>query len=123
MRLIIPVAVVGIVLALAQQYAGAQPFGGFRGNPLMLLRQESVQKELKLTDDQANKVKELADKTREKFQEIFSGDEADRGKKKKIAKRSPNCSTPTSPNGSRKSPCNSAAPPRSPTPKWPRRWI
>jgi len=81
MRLIIRVAVVGIVLALAQQYAGAQPFGGFRGNPLMLLRQESVQKELKLTDDQANKVKELADKTREKFQEIFSGDEADRGKK------------------------------------------
>jgi Spy/CpxP family protein refolding chaperone len=81
MRLIIRVAVVAIVLLSAQQYAAAQPFGGFRGNPLMLLRQESVQKELKLSDEQAQKVKELAEKTREKFQDIFAGDEADRPKK------------------------------------------
>jgi Spy/CpxP family protein refolding chaperone len=83
MRFAIRVAVVAIVLTLAQQYAAAQaPFGGtFRANPLMLLRQESVQKELKLTEDQTKKIQELGDKTREKFQEIFGGDEADRPKK------------------------------------------
>jgi len=71
-----------MVLALAQQTVHAQGFfGGFRNNPLMLLRQESVQKELKLTDDQIKKVQEMGEKNREKFQEIFNGDEADRPQK------------------------------------------
>src|SRR3954470_13360423 len=82
MRFVIRVAVVVIVLALTQQYAAAQaPFGAFRANPLMLLRQESVQKELKLSDDQVKKVQELGDKAREKMQEILGADEADRPKK------------------------------------------
>jgi len=83
MRLVIRMAVVGMVLTLGQQFAMAQAggFGFFRGNPLMLLRQESVQKELKLSDDQINKAKELADQTREKMRDIFGADEADRPKK------------------------------------------
>ena len=82
MRLTIRLAVVGLVLMLAQGVVRAQGFfGGFRGNPLMLLGQESVQKELKLTDEQTKKVDELRQKTREKFQEIFGGDEAERPKK------------------------------------------
>jgi len=82
MRLFIRVAVVGLVLTLAQGVARAQGFfGGFRGNPLMLLGQESVQKELKLNDEQVKKLDELRQKSREKFQEIFGGDEAERPKK------------------------------------------
>jgi len=82
MRLVIRLAVVGLVLTLAQGVVRAQGFfGGFRGNPLMLLGQESVQKELKLTDEQVKKADELRQKTREKFQEIFGGDEAERPKK------------------------------------------
>jgi len=82
MRLMIRLAVVAMVLALAQEYAAAQGFfGGFRGNPVMLLRQESVQKELKLNEDQVKKIEELSQKTREKFQDIFGGDEAERPKK------------------------------------------
>jgi Spy/CpxP family protein refolding chaperone len=41
--------------------------GGF-GGAFFLLTQESVQKELKLSDDQVKKVKELQDKQREAFQ-------------------------------------------------------
>jgi Spy/CpxP family protein refolding chaperone len=79
MRLIIRVAVVGLVLMLAQGVAKAQGFFGFmRGNPLMLLNQESVQKELKLTDEQKTKIDELRQKSREKMQEIFQGDEGER---------------------------------------------
>src|SRR5213595_3908054 len=82
MRLIIRAAVVGLVLALAQGIARAQGFfAGMRGNPLMLLSQESVQKELKLTDEQKTKVDELRQKSREKMQEIFQGDEGERPKK------------------------------------------
>src|SRR5215216_4069736 len=82
MRLIIRVAVVGLVLMLAQGVVRAQGFfGGFRGNPLMLLGQESVQKELKLTDEQKTKTDELRQKSREKMQEIFQGDEGERQKK------------------------------------------
>ncbi|HMF10669.1 MAG TPA: hypothetical protein VKE94_00130 [Gemmataceae bacterium] len=82
MRLVTRVAIVGVLLVLAQGFAAAQgPFGGFGGNPVMLLGQESVQKELKLTDDQIKKVQELGEKMREKFQEIFGLDEAERPKK------------------------------------------
>jgi len=72
MRLIIRVAVVGLVVMLAQGVARAQGFfAGMRGDPLMLLGQESVQKELKLTDEQTKQIGDLRQKTREKFQEIF----------------------------------------------------
>src|SRR5688572_25073822 len=82
MRLIIRVAVVGLVLTLVQGVVKAQGFfGGFRGNPVMLLGQESVQKELKLTDEQMKKAEEVRTKSREKMQEIFGGDEGDRQKK------------------------------------------
>jgi Spy/CpxP family protein refolding chaperone len=47
----------------------------------MLLNQESVQKELKLTDEQKTKFDELRQKSREKMQEIFQGDEGERPKK------------------------------------------
>jgi Spy/CpxP family protein refolding chaperone len=82
MRLIIRVAIVVVVLMLAQSVARAQGFfPGMRGNPLMLLGQESVQKELKLTDEQKTKVDELRQKSREKMQEIFADDEGERPKK------------------------------------------
>src|SRR3954468_10235484 len=82
MKLTIRVAVVGMVLMLAQGVVRAQGFFGFmRGNPLMLLNQESVQKELKLTDEQKTKVDELRQKPGEKMREIFQGDEGERPKK------------------------------------------
>jgi Spy/CpxP family protein refolding chaperone len=81
MRLTIRFAVVGLVLMLAQGVVRAQGFGAFRTNPVMLLSQESVTKELKLTDEQTTKLNELRQKTRDKMQDIFQGDEADRPKK------------------------------------------
>ena len=79
MRMTIRLAVVGLVLMLAQGVVRAQGFfGALRGNTLMLLGQESVQKELKLTDEQKTKVDELRTKSREKMQEIFQGDEGER---------------------------------------------
>jgi len=127
MRFIIRVAVVGLVLTLAQGIVRAQGFfGGFRGNPLMLLAQESVQRELKLNDEQVKKLDELRQKTREKFQEIFGGDEAERPKKmqelnEEIARPSPHCSAPSSPNGSKRLPISSGEVLRWPIRKWPRR--
>src|SRR5882672_6935476 len=79
MRLIIRVAIVVLVLMLAQSVARAQGFfPGMRGNPLMLLGQESVQKELKLTDEQKTKIDELRQKARGRMQEIFQADEGER---------------------------------------------
>jgi hypothetical protein len=51
---------------------GAGMFGG-GGNPLMLLANADVQKELSLTDDQKEKVKSAGDKMREKMREAFQG--------------------------------------------------
>ena len=74
MRLMIRVAVVVIALSLTQQFVAAQaPFGAFRANPLVLLRQESVQKELKLTDDQKKKIADVSKEIREKMQNGGAG--------------------------------------------------
>ena len=79
MKMTIRVAVVALVLMLAQGVVRAQGFFGFmRGNPIMLLNQESVQKELKLTDEQKTKIDELRQSTREKMQEIFQADQGER---------------------------------------------
>src|SRR5262249_19794539 len=74
-----------VVLLTAHAVAVAQPpFGGpFGGgnNLVQLLRNESVQKELKLATDQTAKLEALEEKMRESFGEIFSLDEPERGKK------------------------------------------
>lgn len=54
--------------ALAQQRQRQGGGGGFGGGVTFLLGQESVQKELKLSDAQVKQVKELMDKQREAFQ-------------------------------------------------------
>jgi len=62
---------------MAQRRPGGQ--GGFRGrggpggfgNPTMLLQNEGVQKELKLSEDQIQKIKDVSEKTREKYREQF----------------------------------------------------
>src|SRR5207253_2586478 len=72
MKMTVRLAVVALVVMLAQGVVRAQGFfGALRGNPLMLLGQESVQKEIKLTDEQKTKIDELRAKSREKMQEIF----------------------------------------------------
>ena len=82
MKMAIRLAVVALVVMLTQRAASAQGFfGALRGNPLMLLAQESVQKEIKLTDEQKTKVDALRTQSREKMQEIFQGDEGERPKK------------------------------------------
>ncbi len=53
--------------ALAQQQRRGFG-GGFGGGAIFLLGQKSVQEELKLSEDQVKKVKELSDKQRESFQ-------------------------------------------------------
>lgn len=63
------------LVALIAAPAAAQGRGGFgRGNPAMLMANESVQKELKLDDKQVEKAKELSEKIneerREKFQDL-----------------------------------------------------
>ena len=79
MKLTIRVAVVALVLMMVQGVAKAQGFFGFmRGNPIMLLSQESVQKELKLTDEQKTKINDLRQSSREKMQEIFQADQGER---------------------------------------------
>jgi Icc-related predicted phosphoesterase len=55
--------------------ATAQPprgGGGMMRNPAMLLQQESVRKELKLSDEQTKKVEEFGASMREKMQEAFN---------------------------------------------------
>jgi Spy/CpxP family protein refolding chaperone len=63
------VLAVAISPALAQQQQRQRGgFGGFGGGTIFLLGQKSVQDELKLSDEQVTKVKELVDKQREAFQ-------------------------------------------------------
>ncbi len=71
------------VLALVGSLALAQRGGGpFRGpSPMMLLGQESVQKELKLTPDQIEKTKAALDKQREAFQGLGNLQGEERAKK------------------------------------------
>lgn len=85
MRNLLRMALAGTIIVLIASVALAQPpfrggmFGA--GNPAMLLRQESVQKELKLSDDQIKKVEELGEAMREKFQEARDLEGEERAKK------------------------------------------
>jgi len=80
----VAVCVAGMASAQEQQ---RQRQGGGRGGMMggvMLLTNESVQKELKVTDDQKEKLKTFAEeqgpKMREKMQELFQGGGGDREK-------------------------------------------
>jgi Spy/CpxP family protein refolding chaperone len=68
--------------AWAQQVLIMAPFGP--GEPMTLLRQESVQKELKLTPEQITKVDDLSEKMHEKFGQVpIGGSEEEREKQLK----------------------------------------
>jgi hypothetical protein len=61
-----------VVLPVLAQIPG---FGGFQFGLAQLVQNKSVQEELKMTDEQVAKVKEIADKSREKFKdELEKGD-------------------------------------------------
>jgi hypothetical protein len=84
MRHLFRSATLASVLAVLAAVAWAQPpFGGSRRGPsaAMLLGQESIQKELKLSAAQLKKVEEWSEKMREKMQDIFALEEPERGKK------------------------------------------
>jgi type 1 glutamine amidotransferase len=84
MRHLFRLATLASALAVLAAVAWAQPpFGGPRGgpSPAMLLGQESVRKELKLSAEQIKKVEELSDKMRAKMQDAFALEEPERGKK------------------------------------------
>jgi Spy/CpxP family protein refolding chaperone len=73
--------------AWAQRQRQRGGFGFFRGgSELMLLRQKSVQDELKVTEDQVKKVTELAEKQRGAFGELRNLSREER--QKKIEERS-----------------------------------
>lgn len=61
-------------------------FGG--GGLATLLGNESVQKELKFTDDQKTKAKEFSDEQRAKMREAFGGGQPDREKMQELMKES-----------------------------------
>ena len=63
------VATLLAVPAQAQPPGGRGGFGAGFGGPGMLLRNEGVQKELKLNEDQVKKVTDAIQKTQEKFQD------------------------------------------------------
>ncbi len=74
--------------ALAQQrQPGGRGFGGFGGSPLFLLAQKSVQDELKLSEDQVKKVKDLSDKQRGSFQGLRDLSPEERQKKMQEARK------------------------------------
>jgi hypothetical protein len=64
-------ALIASPAAAQGQGRGFGMFGGMGGNLAMLLGNSGVQKELKLDNQQVEKAKELADKTREKMRENF----------------------------------------------------
>jgi hypothetical protein len=73
-----------MILVVTPDIAWAQGGGrGFfgRGNAAFLLAQESVQKELKLSEEQVQKVQDLAAKMRESFKEAFALEGDERTKK------------------------------------------
>ncbi len=69
------VVVMACGAAMAQQQ---RQRGGFGGGAIFLLGQKSVQEELKLSEDQVQKVKELSDKQRESFQGLRDLSQEDR---------------------------------------------
>jgi hypothetical protein len=73
--------VLGVVVLASGAAIAQGPFGGRGPSGAMLLGQESVQKELKLTDEQNTKVREFGESMREKFQEAFGLEGEERAKK------------------------------------------
>jgi Spy/CpxP family protein refolding chaperone len=94
MKRLMQIAVAAAIVALAVSPAWAQQqrqrgggFGGFGGDPIYLLGQKSVQEELKLTDEQIKKAKELSDKRSEAFQGLRDlSREEQQKKRQEIAK-------------------------------------
>jgi Spy/CpxP family protein refolding chaperone len=94
----VAVTMVGMASAQEQQQrrqrgGAGQPGGGFGGmtrggSAAMLLANESVQKELKITDDQKAKIKEFSDTQRAKMREAFGGGQPDREKMQEVFKAS-----------------------------------
>lgn len=77
-RLMVAIAVCALLaltqVASAQQRRGRGGFGrGGMGGPLMLLQNPGVQKELNLTDEQKDKIKEAAQPVQEKMRSAFQG--------------------------------------------------
>jgi Spy/CpxP family protein refolding chaperone len=79
--LVLAAAVVALVASPAMAQRQRQPRGGGGFGPAALLSQESVQKELKLSDDQVKKVKDLGEKSREAFSKLRDLDREERTKK------------------------------------------
>jgi hypothetical protein len=65
------------LLAVGPAATAQPPGGGMFRNQAMLLMQESVRKELKLSDEQAKKVEEVGASMREKMMDIFQNSEGD----------------------------------------------
>jgi Spy/CpxP family protein refolding chaperone len=76
----------GMVLALVGTAAAQRGGGGGFGGIGMLLNNKSVQEELKLNDDQVQKVRQIAKEAREKHAEEFKEAQGDFGKIREIAK-------------------------------------
>lgn len=94
MKRLMQVALAAAVVAMAAspalvqaQQRGGRGFGGFGMNTLFLLGQKSVAEELKLSDEQKTKVKELQEKQREVFQTLRDlSQEERRAKMQEMAK-------------------------------------
>ena len=83
MRRVLAITIAVALLSAAITWATQPPGGGFGrgGGQAMLLRQESVQKELKMTDDQKGKLDDFFAGMREKMQDAFQLEGEERAKK------------------------------------------
>jgi Spy/CpxP family protein refolding chaperone len=70
-KALLAVGVVAMLAAPASAQQGRGFGGGFGGGGAMLLTNKGVQKELKVTDEQASKLETLAQETRDKQREAF----------------------------------------------------
>src|SRR5690242_4263713 len=61
----------GVVLVVAGSAPAQRGGGAFMGSPVMLLRNQSVQEELKVTDEQKEKLQKFAEEFREKHGDDF----------------------------------------------------
>jgi hypothetical protein len=69
-KILVALFLAGGMLAVVQAQQGGRGFGGFGGGPTMLVMDKSVQEDLKMTDDQIEKVKTWTKDFREKANEI-----------------------------------------------------
>jgi Spy/CpxP family protein refolding chaperone len=77
----------GSALAQEQQRQRQRPGGGFGGGTTFLLQQKSVQDELKLSEEQVKKIKELSDKQRESFRGLRDLSQEERRTKMEEARK------------------------------------